>query len=106
MIEEIVTPHRPTVGLLELARARARRGLEAAGSAAERLRRRLPFDLRNFLRATHCLLTKLGVPVRNAALRASKWALNNLFEASAEVGEWLAGRSPAVQEYFRSSHFL
>jgi hypothetical protein len=42
------------------------------------------------------------VKVLEGCLRIAKSTLNTLLEASAEVGEWLMRRSPAVQESIRS----
>jgi len=65
-------------------------------------RYRLNLNLREPARSTQQLGVWLGVKVLWACVRVAKSTLNNLLEASAEVGEWLMRRSPTVQESVRS----
>jgi hypothetical protein len=65
-------------------------------------RYRLNLNLREPARSTQQLGVWLGVKVLWACVRIAKSTLNSLLEASAEVGEWLMRRSPAVQESVRS----
>jgi len=65
-------------------------------------RPRLDFDLQNPVGSVQQLAIWLGVKAVAACVRISKPILNSLLEASAEVGEWLMRRSPAVQESIRS----
>jgi len=63
---------------------------------------RLSFDPRHPVRSVLDLAVWLGVKVLQACLRFAQAFLNLLLEASAEVGEWLMRRSPAVEESVRS----
>jgi hypothetical protein len=63
---------------------------------------RLSFELRDPARSVEHLLIWLGVKVFDACVRFTKVVFNMLLEASAEVGEWVIRRSPAVQESIRS----
>ena len=65
-------------------------------------RYRFTFDLRDPARSVVHLVVWVGVKVLEASLRFAKAILNMLLEASAEVGEWLMRRSPAVQQSIRS----
>ena len=65
-------------------------------------RYRLNFNLAEPARSTQQLGVWLGVKVLEGCIRMAKSFLNSLLEASAEVGEWLMRRSPAVQESVRS----
>jgi hypothetical protein len=48
------------------------------------------------------LVVWLGVKVLDACLRFASAIFNMLLEASAEVGEWVLRRNPAVQQSIRS----
>jgi hypothetical protein len=63
---------------------------------------RLSFDLRDPARSVQHLAVWLGVKALAACLRYAGVVFNMLLEASAEVGEWLMRRSPAVQQTIRS----
>jgi len=63
---------------------------------------RLNLNLHEPGRSTQQLGVWLGVKVLEGFVRVAKSTLNTLLEASAEVGEWLMRRSPAVQESIRS----
>jgi hypothetical protein len=63
---------------------------------------RLNFELRDPARSVQHLVVWLGVKVLAACLRFAGAIFNMLLEASAEVGEWLMRRSPAVQQSIRS----
>ena len=65
-------------------------------------RYRLSFEPRDPARSVVHLVVWLGVKVLDACLRFASAILNMLLEASAEVGEWVIRRSPAVQESIRS----
>jgi len=65
-------------------------------------RYRLNLNLHEPARSTQQLGVWLGVKVLEGCVRIAKSTLNTLLEASAEVGEWLMRRSPAVQESIRS----
>ena len=65
-------------------------------------RYRLNLNLHEPGRSTQQLGVWLGVKVLEGFVRIAKSTLNTLLEASAEVGEWLMRRSPAVQESIRS----
>jgi len=65
-------------------------------------RYRLNLNLAEPARSTQELGVWLGVKVLDGCVRIAKSILNTLLEASAEVGEWLMRRSPAVQESIRS----
>jgi len=65
-------------------------------------RYRLKLNLQEPARSTQELGVWLGVKVLEGCVRIFKSVLNALLEASAEVGEWLMRRSPAVQESIRS----
>ena len=74
--------------------------LVSYGTAGPRYR--LNLNLREPARSTQQLVVWLGVKVLEGCIRIAKSILNTLLEASAEVGEWLIRRSPAVQESVRS----
>jgi hypothetical protein len=63
---------------------------------------RLSFELRDPARSVQHLVVWLGVRVLDACLRFAGAVFNMLLEASAEVGEWLMRRSPAVRQSMRS----
>jgi len=63
---------------------------------------RLNFNLQEPARSTQQLGVWLGVKVLEGCVRIARSILNALLEASAQVGEWLMRRSPAVQESIRS----
>ena len=65
-------------------------------------RYRLNFNLAEPARSTQQLGVWLGVKVLEGCVRIAKSTLNTLLEASADVGQWLMRRSPAVQESVRS----
>jgi len=65
-------------------------------------RYRLNFNLAEPGRSTQHLGVWLGVKVLEGCIRIAKSTLNSLLEASADVGQWLMRRSPAVQESVRS----
>jgi len=65
-------------------------------------RPRLDFNLQNPAWTARQLAIWVGVKAVAACVRIGKPILNTLLEASAEVGEWLMRRSPAVQESIRS----
>ncbi|MGH9344622.1 MAG: hypothetical protein ACRD19_12795 [Terriglobia bacterium] len=61
------------------------------------------FQLTNPARSGERLLIWTGVKVVDAGLRFARSILDQLFAASAEVGEWAVGKSsPAVQRKVRS----
>jgi hypothetical protein len=60
-------------------------------------------DLRNPFRSAKALLVGLAVRIVGVSLRAVKSTLEQLYEASADVGEWFFSPSnPGVQDRFRS----
>ena len=63
---------------------------------------RLNFELRDPARSVEYLLIWLGVKVLDACVRFTKVVFNMLLEASAEIGEWIIRRSPAVEASIRS----
>ena len=63
---------------------------------------RLSFELRDPAWSVVHLVVWLGVKVLEACLWIARAILNMLLEASAEVGEWVIRRSPAVQGSVRS----
>ena len=65
-------------------------------------RYRLNFNLQDPARSAQHLVVWLGVKILEGCVRIARPILNTLLEASAEVGEWLIRRSPAVQESVRS----
>jgi len=65
-------------------------------------RYRLNLNLRDPARSTQQLGVWIGVKLLWAGVRITKSTLNNLLEASAEVGEWFMRRNPTVQENIRS----
>jgi len=65
-------------------------------------RYRLNFNPQDPARSAQHLAVWLGVKILEGCVRVARPILNMLLEASAEVGEWLMRRSPAVQESIRS----
>lgn len=65
-------------------------------------RYRLDFNFQEPARSTQQLGVWLGVKILGGVVRIARSTLNTLLEASAEVGEWLMRRHPAVQESIRS----
>ena len=65
-------------------------------------RYRLNLDPQDPARSAQHLAVWLGVKILEGCVRVARPILNMLLEASAEVGEWLMRRSPAVQESIRS----
>jgi hypothetical protein len=63
---------------------------------------RVGFDHREPVRSAKLLLVWLGVKILDVCLRSARALWEALLEASAEVGEWLMRRSPAVQATVRS----
>jgi hypothetical protein len=63
---------------------------------------RLSFSLQHPARSAPHLVVWLGVKALGGCFRITRPILNVLLEASAEVGEWLMRRSPAVRESIRS----
>jgi hypothetical protein len=78
-------------------------GLVAVGYATEGPRYQFRFDLRYPLNSIKRILVGLGIRVAASALSITQLILAPLFEASAQVGEWLTQRgSPESQERYRS----
>jgi hypothetical protein len=102
MFGEIIAAGHQAAGLVELASAGVYAGLVALGYATEGPEYHFSFNLRSPLRSTERLLVGLGVRITGAIVRLGKSALENLFEASAEVGEWFVRRNPSLQEHVRS----
>ena len=63
---------------------------------------RLSLEVQDPARSLQHFVVWLGVRVLEVCLRIAKAVLNMLLEASAEVGEWLMRRSPAVKQTVRS----
>jgi hypothetical protein len=102
MFGEIIAAGHQAAGFVELASAGVYAGLVALGYATEGPEYHFRFDLRKPVRSTERLLVGLGVRLMGAIVRLAKSALENLFEASAEIGEWFVRRNPSVQERVRS----
>jgi len=63
---------------------------------------RLNFEPEQPTRSVQNFAIWVGVRALDRSIRIAKPILNSLLEASAEVGEWLMRRSPAVQRSVRS----
>jgi len=71
--------------------------------AAEEPSSPVSVDLRSPLRSAKGLLVGLGLRIVGVCLRAVKSTLEQLYEASADVGEWFFSHTnPGVQDRFRS----
>ena len=78
-------------------------GLVITGYATEGPRYRFRFDSRRPASSIKRLLVGLGVQLTAGMVRMAERGLNPLYEASAQVGDWIAERSsPETQERFRS----
>ena len=61
------------------------------------------FQLTKPARSGETLLIWTGVRILDVIVRASRAALNQMFAASADVGDWVVGKSsPSVQRRVRS----
>ncbi len=81
-------------------------GLVVIGYVTEGPRYQFKFDVRSPWYSTKRLLVGMGVWFVAWILRFAQLLLTPLFEASAEVGEWVTQRtSPETQARFRS-HFI
>lgn len=77
--------------------------LVAVGYLTEGPRYQFKFDPHYPVYSTRRLLVGLGVRLTARMLRLGQTLLSPLYEASAEVGEWVAQRtSPETQARFRS----
>ena len=71
--------------------------------AAERMSSPVSFDPRNPPRPAERFLVSLGARLGDVLLLALRSALDLLYEASADVGEWFFRHTnPAAQDRFRS----
>ena len=78
-------------------------GMVIMGYATEGPRYRFRFDPTRPGGSLKRLLIGLGVRFAAGMVRMAERALNPLYEASAQVGDWIAERSsPETQERFRS----
>jgi hypothetical protein len=78
-------------------------GLVALGYVTEGPRYHFKFDLRDPLGSAKRLLVGLGVRLTGWTLHLGEFLMTPLFEASAEVGDWIAEHSgPETREHLRS----
>jgi hypothetical protein len=78
-------------------------GMVIIGYATEGPRYHFRFDASRPAASIKRMLVGLGVWFAAGVVRVSERAMNPLYEASAQVGDWIAERSsPETQERFRS----
>ena len=92
----------PLLKLLAVAAGAIYAGMVLMRYQTDRPNYRLSFELRDPVRSVPHLVVWLGVKVLDACLRFASAIFNMLLEASAEVGEWVLRRNPAVQQSIRS----
>ena len=103
MIKGIGAPAPHALDLLGLASLGVYGGLVAVGYATEGASYHFRLDPRNPFRSAERALVGIGVQAAGAGVRLARVALDDLFEASAEVGEWFTRRrSPSFQDRIRS----
>ena len=103
MIPAIRTVTWELINILGVLSLMAYIGLVITAYATEGPRYRFKFDARQPGGSIKRLLVGLGVRFAAGVVKILELALNHLYEASAEVGDWVAERSsPETQERFRS----
>jgi len=81
-------------------------GLVMLGYATEGLRYQLKFDWRYPLYSIKRLLVGVGIRIAAWTLRIVQFLLNPLFEASAEVGDWVTERAGVETKARYRSRFI
>jgi len=92
--------------VLAIASALLYLGLVILGYATEGPQYQIKFEFAEPIRSTERLLVGIGVRCLSVFLRAAGALLDPLFEASAEIGEWLTNLGSAETQARYRSRFI
>ena len=103
MLPALRTMSLELIGLVEITLVIAYLGLIVVGYATEGPDYQFKFDVQRPLSSSKRVLVGLGVRLAALVLGVAELILNPLYEASAQVGDWVTEHSsPETQERFRS----